>query len=117
MSRLNLKSSLTWLLVVFFVFGGLGNIFISNEQAASYIRWGYPGWFHYLTAALEISTAGLISTRKFRNLGFALGGSIMIAAAATTLFHREYIHAAPSITALLFTVIAARLNGFERSKF
>lgn len=101
------KSLPAWLVAAFFVVGGIGNIFISAENAANYMRWGYPDWFHYVTGILELATAGLLAWHPTRLWGAALGGAIMIAAAVTTLVHGEYAHAtAPLVVLLLLALVA-----------
>lgn len=63
---------------------------------------GYPGWFHYVTAALELAVAVLLSFPASRPSGAALGTAVMAAAAGTTLIHREHARAiAPSVVLTL----------------
>ncbi|CAN7280735.1 DoxX family protein [Rhizobium rhizogenes] len=89
---------LPWIVGVFFVAGGLGNIFASNTILDDYQRWGYPGWFHYVTGIVELAAATLILLRPTRLLGLALAAAVMLAATATVLGHGEYSHAiAPAI--------------------
>ena len=89
---------LPWVVGVFFVVGGLGNIFASNAILDEYQRWGYPEWFHYVTGIVELVAAALILLRPTRLLGLALAATIMLAAIATVFGHGEYSHAiAPAI--------------------
>ena len=100
-----ISSMLAWLLAAFFLFGAYGNAFISEENAAAYAAWGYPDWFHYVTAILELA-AGLLLVRAIsRPYGAALGALVMAAASLTTLLNADYDHAvAPGI--VLFVSLA-----------
>ncbi|HEY0122553.1 MAG TPA: DoxX family protein [Rhizobium sp.] len=93
MRKINWLSVLRWLLAAFFVFGGLGNIFASETILADYQRWGYPGWFHYVTGLLELWVAALLIVRPRHFYGAVLGGVVMLAAAGTVILRGEYSHA------------------------
>lgn len=95
-----------WVLVAFFIAGGIGNIFVSAENAANYARWGYPDWFHYVTGMLELSTAALLAPRRTRLFGAGLGSLVMLAAAGTVLLHGEYTHAIAPFTVLAVLALA-----------
>ncbi|MBC8718143.1 DoxX family protein [Ochrobactrum sp. Marseille-Q0166] len=101
-----ISTSLAWLLAAFFLFGAYGNTFISEENATAYAAWGYPGWFHYITAILELA-AGLLLIRAISRLyGAGLGAMVMAAAALTTLVNADYDHAvAPSIVLLISLIV------------
>lgn len=109
MRNLKWKPILTWALIAFFVVGGIGNVFISTENAANYARWGYPNWFHYVTGLLELTTAILLAYRPLRLWGAAVGGMVMTAAVATVLLHGEYTHAIAPIIVLLVTLAVGQI--------
>ncbi|WP_038222969.1 DoxX family protein [Xenorhabdus bovienii] len=97
---------LAWLLAVFFLFGAYGNTFISEENAAAYAAWGYPDWFHYITAILELATALLLIRAVSRPFGAGLGALVMAAASFTTLVNADYGHAiVPSVVLLVSLVV------------
>lgn len=102
------SSALSLVLAAFFLFGAYGNTFISEENAAAYAAWGYPDWFHYITASLEL-TAGLLLIRALsRPYGAALGVMVMSAASLTTLLNADYGHAvAPSVVLFVSLVVLA----------
>lgn len=101
-----LSSVLAWLLAAFFLFGAYGNTFISEENAASYLAWGYPGWFHYITAILELAAGLLLLRTASRPFGAGLGALVMAAASLTTLVNADYGHAvAPSVVLLISLVV------------
>jgi len=101
-----IASVLAWLLVAFFLFGAYGNAFISADFAAAYAAWGYPDWFHYLTAALELAAALLLTRVVSRPLGAGLGALVMAAACLTTLVNADYGHAlAPGVVLFVALVV------------
>lgn len=107
MRKLNWKAILALLLALFFAVGGIGNIFLSDELAADYRRWGYPDWFHYMTGVLELGVAALLVRRSTRVGGAVLACLIMAAAAGTVLLHGEYTHAAAPLLALAVAISVA----------
>lgn len=93
-----ISSTLAWLLAAFFLFGAYGNTLLSEENAAAYAAWGYPDWFHYITAILELAAAILLIRAATRPYGAGLGALVMAAAVLTTLVNADYGHAvAPSV--------------------
>ncbi|GLK65246.1 DoxX family protein [Paracoccus kondratievae] len=109
-TRHRAAAGLGLLLAAFFLFGAWGNLFLSAENEAAYARWGYPGWFHYLTAALELSAALLILYSPSRIYGAALGACVMAAAALTTLGHGEYAHGVAPLVVLAVALILLALS-------
>lgn len=96
------------LLAAFFLLGGFLNIFASSTVLDDYQRWGYPGWFHYVTGLLEWISAVLIALPLTRLAGSALGAALMAAAAATVLANGEFGHA----VAPLIVLVLVCLNGW-----
>ncbi|AJE49035.1 DoxX family protein [Celeribacter indicus] len=108
MKRDMLRQIFAWLLSAFFVLGGSLNVFATPELVADYERWGYPGWFHYVTGLLEWAAAVLLVPSSTRLLGSGLAAVIMAAAAGTVLAQGEYAHAlSPAVVLML-----AGLNGW-----
>jgi hypothetical protein len=99
------RSIFAWLLAGFFVVGGLTNLFAPASIREDFARWGFPGWFHYLTAACELSSAALIAFRPTRIAGTALASAIMVSAATTLILHGEYLHALAPLTVFICTVL------------
>ena len=97
-----------WALAAFFLIGAVGNILAPPNVIADYARWGYPGWFHYLTGVLELSVAVLLVRRKTRRAGALLGGLVMTAAAVTLILHAEVTHAIAPTTVLLLLILVGR---------
>lgn len=115
MRKLSWKSILALLLAAFFVIGGIGNIFVSAENAANYQRWGYPDWFHYVTGILELAVAGLLIFKPTRLWGALLAVAVMIAAAVSVLSHGEYAHAIAPLVILVVAAAVAFRTYKERS--
>lgn len=98
------------LLAAFFVLGGFLNIFASPVVLDHYQRWGYPGWFHYVSGLLEWSSALLLALPLTRLAGSALAAIVMTAAAATVLLHGEYSHAVAPLVVLVLVCLNAWLT-------
>jgi hypothetical protein len=64
---------------------------------AGFIRWGYPAWWNFVTAAFEGFGAALIVLPETRIWGLALGAMVLIAAIATVAWRREYMHLPPAV--------------------
>ena len=107
MKRVPWRNVYAWLLAAFFVLGGTLNIFASPTVLDDYQRWGYPGWFHYLTGLLEWSSALLVALPFTRLAGSALAATVMTAAAATVLLHGEYAHAVAPLVILALVCLNA----------
>jgi hypothetical protein len=96
-----------WVLVAFFVFAGLLNVFATAPLLAEYQRWGYPGWFHYATGALELSSAFLQVQRTTHRAGIGLGAAVMAAAFLTLALNHEWGHTVFPLLVLV-VLIASR---------
>jgi peptidoglycan/LPS O-acetylase OafA/YrhL len=91
--RERLPQIAAWILAAFFVVGGMANIVGPQAILDDYRRWGFPGWFHYVTGGMELLTALFLVRNGTRWIGAALGALVMAAAAATLLLHGEWGHA------------------------
>ena len=106
MSKISWRQVLALALAAFFVVRSLSNIFAPGSIYEEYLRWGYPHWFHFVTASLELTTAVLLARPRTRLWGSALGCAVMLAALATVTLHGEYGHAvAPLVVATLSIVV------------
>jgi uncharacterized membrane protein YphA (DoxX/SURF4 family) len=108
------RSLIIWALVAFFIIGGVGNIFPPPAVQADYNRWGYPGWFHYITGILELTTAILIARETTRRIGAMLGGSVMASALVTLGINAELLHAAAPAAVLLLLSLCLLLDAKAR---
>jgi len=105
-----------WLLAAFFLVGAIGNAFPSAAIEADYQRWGYPYWFHYVTAALELGVAILLVLPGTRLIAGLLGCLVMAAAAGTVLMHGEYTHAIAPLAVFAVSLLTVFLNRRKRMR-
>ena len=94
------------LLSLFFVVGSIANGFPSAATRADYVAWGSPGWFHFVTAACEITTAILLFFPRTRLWGVLLGLAVMGSAALTLLLHSEFAHMLIPLTIMALLMFA-----------
>lgn len=100
-------SLLAWGLSAFFLFGAALNVRPPESIRSNYARWGYPNWFHYVTAGLEFAVAILLIPSGTRFLGAALGATIMFAALLSVLYYREYpLSVAPALVLIATAALA-----------
>ena len=90
-------SAMAWLLAFALAGAGLFNAVGGAAVKAEFVRWGYPAWWNFVTAALELLSAALIVLPETRIWGLALGAMAMIAAIATVIWRREYKHLPPGV--------------------
>ena len=98
-----------WLLALAFTGAGIGNAAGGAAIQAQFQRWGYPGWWNFATAAMEIFDAALIVFPQTRLFGLALGSVVMIAATGTVIWRREYKHLLPCMLFIALIGIEAAL--------
>jgi len=103
-----LGTLLPWGLGAFFIIGGIVNGAGSQETRAQYAAWGYPDWFCYVTAALEVIAAALLFFWRTRIVGAALGTAVMGAAAVTLLRNGELLHMLAPVTVAALSILAGR---------
>jgi len=95
--QISMINVVAWLLALAFIGAGIGNAAGGAAIQAQFQRWGYPAWWNFVTAALEIFDAALIVFPETRLFGLALGAVVMIAATGTVLWRGEYRHLPPCI--------------------
>jgi uncharacterized membrane protein YphA (DoxX/SURF4 family) len=103
-------SIVSWALAAFFLAGGFVNFRAPPAIAAQYRKWGYPDWFHFVTATLEFATAILLMFTATRWLGASLGVAIMLAATITVVAHREHARALLPMIVLSLSAVAGWLT-------
>jgi hypothetical protein len=95
--QIPVASAMAWLLAFAFAGAGLFNAIGGAAVQAQFLRWGYPAWWNFITAALEMLSAALIVPPETRIWGLALGAMVLIAAIATVTWRREYMHLPPGV--------------------
>jgi hypothetical protein len=104
-----IASAMAWLLAFAFTGAGIFNAIGGAVVQARFLRWGYPAWWNFITAAFEILSAALIVVPETRIWGLALGAMILIAAMATVTWLREYEHLPPGVALATLTGIELAL--------
>ncbi len=93
----SMPSAIAWLLAFAFAGAALFNAIGGAAVQARFVRWGYPAWWNFITAALEMLSAALIVLPETRIWGLTLGAMVLIAAIATLTWRREYQHLPPGV--------------------
>lgn len=100
-----LEAVMTWLLAALFAVGAVVNAVGPSGIREDYARWGYPKGFRFITAVLELMVATLLLFSGARLAGALLGATIMAAAVATTVKHREPGRSIAPLTALIWACV------------
>ncbi len=58
--QIPVASAIAWLLAFAFAGAGIFNAIGGAAVQARFVRWGYPAWWNFITAALEMLSAALI---------------------------------------------------------
>ncbi|MGD0722487.1 MAG: DoxX family protein [Roseiarcus sp.] len=107
--QIPVASAMAWLLAFAFAGAGLFNAIGGAAAQAQFLRWGYPAWWNFVTAALEVLGAALVVIPETRIWGLALMAMVMIAAIATLARRREYRHLPPGVALAALTGIELAL--------
>jgi hypothetical protein len=107
--QIPIASVIAWLLALAFTGAGLFNAMGGAVVQAQFRRWGYPAWWNFMTAALELLSAALTVVPETRIWGLALGAMVLIAAIATLTWRREYEHLPPGVALAALTGIELAL--------
>ncbi len=105
----SMPSAIGWLLAFAFAGAALFNAMGGPAVQAQFLRWGYPAWWNFMTAALEMLSAALIVLPETRIWGLALGAMVLIAAIATVTWRREYQHLPPGVALAALTGVELAL--------
>ena len=102
--------SIEWLayaMAALFVIGGLVNLKPPQAFADSYARWGYPPWWHYVTATIELIGGVLLVPPQTRFWGAMLLSLLSLAAIGTLVRHGEFKRVPPGLLLFAGTAILA----------
>jgi hypothetical protein len=97
----------TWLAATAFFIGGAVNASGAKSIRDDFKRYGFPSWWCWITAAMELATTGLLLVPATFYIGVVLGAFIMIAAIASVLRARNFRHIPPPALFLLLLIVAA----------
>jgi TRAP-type mannitol/chloroaromatic compound transport system permease small subunit len=96
----------TWLAAAAFFVGAAVNARGATTIRNDFVRYGYPSWWCWITAALEFLTVVLLLMPSTFSVGITLGALIMIAAIASVMRARSYRHVPPPAVFLILLIIA-----------
>lgn len=86
---ITLDNIIFYIFIMVFCVGVVVNLIGPKGIVDSYKRWGLPGWFRYITAALEALTMALVFTNMAK-IGYALALWVMGSAIIILVFNKEY---------------------------
>ena len=111
MSRIHYLVRWSVIVILSAVFGFYGVIELMGKMSATFIAWGYPGWFVYLVGAIQVAGAAGLYYEKTVRLFTFLFAVIAASAALTYVGHHESIlRALPPIALLLLSFGLIYLN-------
>ncbi|MGF9691974.1 DoxX family protein [Rhizobium sp. 0TCS1.26] len=90
-----------------FLAGSFANASARKPIREEFVRYGFPWWWCWVTALLELMTAALLVLRPTFTAGVALGSCIMVAAIVAILRAGDVRHLLPPAAFLLLLLIAA----------
>jgi uncharacterized membrane protein YphA (DoxX/SURF4 family) len=96
-------NAMAWLLGLAFAGAGIFNGIGGAAVREKFMRWGYPAWWNFVTAGLEILCAALIVVPGTRVSGLALAALVLIAAIATVAWRRDYKELPPGVALAVLT--------------
>ncbi|TNM65276.1 DoxX family protein [Aliirhizobium smilacinae] len=89
-----------------FLLGSVVNASARKSIREEFVRYGFPWWWCWVTALLELMTAVLLVVRPTFAIGAALGVCIMIAAIVAVVRVRDFRHILPPAAFLMLLLIA-----------
>jgi hypothetical protein len=95
-----------WLAAAAFGLGGVANATGLPKIRTSFTNLGFPGWWCWVTAVVEIVAALLLLVPASRFIGIALGGCVMAAAIVAILARRLYAHLLPPVVFVFLLALA-----------
>lgn len=104
---LSMGNLATLLAAAAYLVGGVVNASAARPIRQKFVRYGFPWWWCWVTAALEILTALLLVLRPTFTIGVILGACIMLAALIAIVRARDFRHIPPPAVFLLLLSTAA----------
>jgi Fe2+ transport system protein B len=95
------RDVLVVVLAALFGASGLVNIRPPQEFRKSYVEWGYPSWWHYVSAACQLAGAVALCFARTRVAGILLLAAFCLAAVVTLFRHGQGKKSVPAIVFLI----------------
>ncbi|KQT01617.1 hypothetical protein ASG42_26760 [Rhizobium sp. Leaf391] len=92
---LSVGNAATLLAAAAFLLGAAINASGRKAVKDEFVRYGFPSWWCWITAILELLTAVLLVLRPTFAIGVALGACIMVAAIIAIVRARDFRHLPP----------------------
>ncbi len=89
-----------------FLAGSVINATALKPIREEFVRYGFPWWWCWVTALLELLTAFLLVIGSTFAIGAALGGCIMVAAIFAVIWARDFRRILPPAIFLLLLLVA-----------
>ena len=102
-----LDTVFVWLAAAAFLVGVIVNASGRPAIRANFVRLGFPSWWCWVAAALELLTVALLITEGARYAGVALGACIMLAAIAAIIRIRNWRELPPPFVFLVLLGLAS----------
>ncbi|KKB80840.1 hypothetical protein VW35_01155 [Devosia soli] len=104
---------LVGVLSIFFIGDAVVSAIGPKPMRESFVKWGFPGWWHLVNAAVCLAVGLLLLVPTLRPFGLLLGALECLAIFATLIRAREPGHLPPSVFLLgLICVAYWGLYGF-----
>lgn len=107
---MSLSTIFVWVMAAFYAIAGVGPLAKLEKAKEEYKRWGYPTWWPFVTAVVEVVIGALFISPQTRFAGAVLGVLVMIVAIGTVLRCKEYKHAIPPTIVLVLTVLVGMIK-------
>jgi len=104
---ISVSDATAWLAAAAFFIGGAVNAAGSKSIRDDFLRYGFPSWWCWVTAVLEIAAAVLLLIPSTVSIGVALGAIIMCAAIVSVVRARSFRHLPPPALYLLLLIVTA----------
>jgi uncharacterized membrane protein YphA (DoxX/SURF4 family) len=113
------KTIVSWIVAVLlalaFVGAGTAKLTSQPMMVTNFAAWGFPGWFLYVTGAIEVVSAIMILIPRTALIGTALLICTMICALLTHLTHGQAAMIGAPLVLLLLLILFGWLRGWGRT--
>lgn len=101
---------LVYLLAAMSFGGAIVNMRPPKPLAEDYVKWGYPSWWHYVTAAVSLVSGAMLLYPPTCGAGALLLAGLAVAAIATLVRHGQITKALPAFFLLVAAILVLQKN-------